>query len=124
MSLGGYEPQESEPGIKNHRVRILGTGAAHPTKVLGAGITVTWVSTGRYRFVWSESPGIWVGMTAGLQATTPADLDSFTAVAGVYDADTRTVDVYVYDATPSLADLAALNWALLTFVFKSTAVAG
>ena len=115
----------TEPEAVLRLVSILGTGAADPTEVLGPGVTVTWVSTGRYRFVWAENPGTWVGMFApGFTATTPADLDGFTAVAGVYSASTFTVDVYIYSDTPALANLAALNWALLTFVFKTTSVAG
>lgn len=116
-----YPARDDQPELQRRIVKILGTGAANPTKVLGAGVTVTRVSDGRYRFVWAENPGAWVGMEApGWQATTPADLDGYTAVAGAYDATTRTVDVYIYDATPALANLAALNWALLTFVFKGT----
>lgn len=118
MSLDAFPVRATQPDVVRNLVRILGTGAADPTKVFGAGVTATWVSTGRYRFVWSDDPGVYIGMTPGFQATTPADVDGWTAVAGAYSASTKTVDVYVYSDTPGLADLAALNWLTLDFIFK------
>ena len=120
MSLDAFPERATQPDVVRNLVRILGTGAANPTKVFGAGVTVTRVSDGRYRFVWGDAPGEYIGMVPGFQATTPADVDGFTAVAGEYSASTKTVDVYVYDDTPALANLAALNWLTLDFIFKRT----
>lgn len=123
MSLGAYPVVFSTPGVKIELIQLLGTGAANPTKVHGAGVAVTWVSTGRYRLTFSESQGTYVGLVGhGFAATTPADLDGYTVVAGVYASN--VVDIYVYSDTPALADLQALGYLNLLVAFKTTAVNG
>jgi hypothetical protein len=81
------------------------------------------VSTGRYRFTFSEAPGVFVGATkAGLQATTPNDVDLWDTVFGSYDATNRRIDVFVYSAANTLADLTSTNWMFVDLIFKATAV--
>lgn len=122
--LDTYQDRASFPEVVRNLVRIEGAGAANPDKEVGRGVTVTWVSTGRYRFVWAENPGQFLGLLHGFQATTPANVDGWTAVAGDYNSTTRTLDVYVYSDTPALADLAATQKLFLEFNFARTSLSG
>lgn len=104
-------------------VRMLGTGAAVPTKVYGPGVTITRTGVGAYTLTWSENPGTFLGMAPSWQATTPADLKGFTVVAGVFASN--ALPIVVYNASDAAADLAALQWLTLKCSFSpSGAIAG
>lgn len=121
--LDAFPVRTSVPEVRAYPVRIEGAGAANPDKELGPGVTVTWVSTGRYRFTWGDHPGTWVGAPKpGLQATTPADVDTWDAVFGAWDATNKRIDVYVYSSAGNLADLAAASWMYIEPRFKQTGV--
>ena len=114
------------PGRSAHRemvefpVRILGTGAANPTKQEGNGVTVTWVSTGLYEVTWAESPYQFIGYSAGLLATTPGDLKGYTVVCGDFNTTTKKIRFSVYNSSFALADLAATQRLCLNFKFART----
>ena len=122
MSLNPFPVRSTEPESWTHEVRILGTGAANPTKVFGAGMTITRTGSGAYLITWGDAPGAFVDYGAGFQATTVADLRGFTVVVGVYSASAKTLAFTVYDSTFAAADLAANQWLSLRLVFKTTAV--
>ncbi len=88
-------------------VRILGTGAATPTKQEGEGVTVTYLATGSYRITFADQPFQFIGAFAGLLATTNADLKGYTVVFTDYDATNFRLDFIVYNSSFAAADLAA-----------------
>ncbi len=110
------------PEVVDHHARAVG-GTTAVTVVTGtsAGLTWSWVSTGRYRMTWTENPGTFVNATVLFQATTPADVKSFVAVLGAYDATNFRLDIYAYESG-SLADLAALEWLNVTASFRRGAL--
>jgi hypothetical protein len=125
MTQPQYPIRVSEPEARSYWIRFEGASAADPDNELGAGVAVTWVSTGRYRVTFTESPGRWVGAPKpGFQATTPADVDTWDAVLGAYDSTNKRIDVYVYSSAGNLADLAAGSWLFLDLRFKNTSVTG
>ena len=111
-----YEARYTEPGLRKHLVRFVG-GSAAVTKVLGRGVTVTYISTGLVDIGWSTSdlsPGASHGIDGpAFQATTQSGVKGYSVVAGVYNTSTRKLRIAIYDASNNLVDLAALQW--LTF---------
>lgn len=112
----------SEPGTCETHLRLLGTGAAAPTKVFGNGVVVTRVAAGVYEVAWGENPGMYLGFVPGFEATVAADLKGYSVVAGVFNTVTFKQRFSVFDSTFAAADLAALQWLNLVVKFKSTAV--
>lgn len=113
-----WDPYVSEPAIYTTKVRFLGTGAANPTEVFGAGVTVTWVNTGRYLITWDDNPGLFAGYSWGLQSTTIANTKGCTVTVGVFDTTAYTLEVDVWDSAFAARDLAALEWLNLNIDFK------
>lgn len=105
------------PDERVYRTRILGTGAGNPTLEIGAGVTVAWVSTGLYRYTWSQGPGTFIGWLHGPGAATTGDLKGYTFVRDTYDTTNHQIDVAVYNSSNNLADLAATQYLDATFVF-------
>jgi hypothetical protein len=120
--MGAEFPSKSN--IANERVyrlRLLGTGAANPTIEAGSNVTVTWVSTGLYRLTWPTGPGRFIGWNApGLGAATPGDLKGYSVVRDTYDATNHQLDISVYNASVTLADLAANQYVDLAIVFSES----
>ncbi len=117
-----YPPRSSEPEVREHEIRILGTGAADPTLELGHGVAVTHTGTGAYKITWDRDPGTFLRWFPGLGAATPADLAGYTVVRDTYDAATRSLAFVVYDETFAPADLAATQYLDLGVRFKATYV--
>lgn len=99
-------------------VSFTGTGAANPTKRLGRGVAITWVSTGLYQLVFGDKQGLFEGMNFGFDATVPGGVAGYTAVAGAFDATGTILQVSVYNSAFALANLAALQNVLLMIFFK------
>jgi hypothetical protein len=119
MALDAYLQKQSEPESVGIKVRMVGTGAAAPTKVLGQGITISRTGVGAYTLTFSESPGAFEcvnGLT--LQATTPGDIKNHSVVFGAYNATARTLALTFWDAAAAAHDLAALEWLAFTVFFK------
>jgi hypothetical protein len=117
----GFPVRATRAEVTEHLIQAVG-GSAAVTKVYGEGVAVTRTSSGLYLLTWAQNPGTFVGWSYAFAATTHADLDGFTAVRGVYNASAYTLAFSVYDATPTIADLAALNWIDIVCRFKGTAV--
>ncbi len=111
----------SEPELRYTEVRLLGTGAAAPTKVLGKGITVARTGAGVYTLTFAKTPGNWCGAVWGLDATTPGDIKNHSVV--VTNTSATVVTVNFYDAAAAAHDLAALEWINLVLRYKRIAVA-
>ena len=111
----------TEADMKYVEVRLLGTGAAIPTKVLGKGITVARTGVGVYTLTFAKSPGNWCGALVGLDATTGSDIKNHSVI--VTATSTTVVTVTFWDASAAAHDLAALEWINLVLRYKTVAVA-
>lgn len=101
-------------------IRILGTGAANPTKQEGEGVTVTRTGAGAYRITFAEQPFQFIGATAGLLATTNADLKGYTVVFTDYDSTNLRLDFVVYNSSFAATDLAAAQRLCIRATFART----
>lgn len=117
MSLDRSLLHVTEPETTDYKVTFTGAGAADPTKNFGAGVAVTWISTGLYELTWVDAPGAFVGYTWGLQATTAADLKGHTVVAGDYNTSTLKLRVSITNASETLVDLTSTRKCCLTIAF-------
>lgn len=122
MALDAFPGRISEPESVASLIRFVG-GSAAVTKVLGSGITVSYVSTGIVSLVWADNPGVFAGLlgSPAFQATTQANVKSFVGVVGAWSSTTRTLQLRLYEGG-TLADLEALEWCSLAVVFKRTSV--
>lgn len=125
MPQDAYPPLSTVPEEVRVAVRLLGTGASAPTKVVGQGITVTRTGAGVYKLTFSESPGTFV-MPDGvsLQAATPGDIKNHSVVFDTWDSSTKAIEVTFWDASAVAHDLAADEWLSFFLVFKRTSVTG
>jgi len=121
MSLDGSKQISNCAGLKAHVVNAVG-GSTAVTKVNGPGVAVTRTGTGLYLLTWSDLPGNFLGLTWGLNATTPANIAGHTIAAGLYSATAGTLAISVYNAADALHDLAALEWMTLVCYFSATSV--
>jgi hypothetical protein len=114
-----YPSRESEPELTKCRVRFTGAGAGNPTKNLGQGIAITWISTGLYELTWAETAGIFAFFgDLAFQATTAADLKGYSCVAGDYNATTRKLRVSITNGSATLADLTSTQKVSFVVGFK------
>lgn len=118
MAKNYHPAKATQPEFIDHVVRITGAGAANPTKNFGDGLAVTWISTGLYELTWGESPGTFLGILPGFQATTASQLAGYTVTAGDYDASTRKLRVSVTNGSNALADLTSTQKLMLSVRFK------
>lgn len=117
------DSKTSEPALRDVEVRLLGTGAAVPTKVRGQGITVTRTGVGVYVLTFAEHLGTYEGHVGpGLEATTPGDIKNHSVILGAYNTTTRAITVNLFDAAAAAHDLAALEWINLRLRFKQSSV--
>lgn len=122
MSYDAYPVRTTEKELFLTRMRIVGTGASAPTKILGDGVTVTYIGVGQYRFTFAKNPYTFAGVAGqpSRQATTPGDIKGVDLVFGAYTAPTSTasayIDLYMYDGGVA-HDLAALEWLTWDFAF-------
>jgi hypothetical protein len=119
MSLDAYPQRCLEPESIETPVVITGAAAANPTKNFGKNVVVTWVSTGRYRFTFQDSPGVLLGPPGvSYQDATPGNLKTFSTVFGTMDATGKIIDGFVYNASGTLTDLTSTNVLRVSFLFK------
>lgn len=120
--IGAYPARATVPEVWLHPVRLLGTGAAAPTKELGNGIAVTRTAEGVYKLTWSENPGVFVGLVGHVFGdATPADVKGHTLTRDTYDATAYSIEVSVWDSVFAADDLDATEYLDLLFAFKRTA---
>jgi hypothetical protein len=106
-------------GVTKITGRVVG-GTAAVTRTKGKGFTVAYVSTGRYRITYAEAYYEQIAVSHGLMATTPGDIAGHTVVFGVLSG--RVQDVYLYNASDALHDLAALEWISFEATFRAGTV--
>ncbi len=125
MPLDGFANRTSEPGAYYLEVRLLGTGAAAPTKVLGKGITVARTGLGVYTLTLDALPGVYAGLNWGFDGVTPLNLAGCTAVLTTPTAGSKvwTITVYSGGTTPAVRELAATEHLNLQLQFKQLPLA-
>jgi hypothetical protein len=116
----GYPLRTQEPEEIVIPVRLLGAGAAAPTKVRGAGITVGRTGVGVYTLTWSELPGGYAGFSQGFDANTPLNVAGCTCAITTTTTTSLvwTITVYSGGTTPAARELAANEWLNLDLKFK------
>lgn len=114
-----FPTKSSEPQVGRFEVRMVGTGAAAPTKIVGESITITRAALGRYLLTFSEMPGAYRGFNWGLDADTPANVAGHTVVADTPAAGASAIEISLYDETFALRDLAAAEYINLTLKYAS-----
>lgn len=105
-----FDVKSSVPGMRQVHIRLLGTGAADPTKQVGQGVAVTRTGVGAHRIQLAENIGQFVGWSWAFAADTPANVDGWTAVRTQYDATNKRLDYVIYNDTPAPAELAAATY--------------
>jgi hypothetical protein len=129
MAQDSYHIKAMSPELVIVPVTMTGTGAAAPTKTLGAGVTLSRVSAGKVRLTFNEHVGTYVDTIGMVSAATPtATTTKWVQVEhDTYTAAGKTLDVYF--TTPStdaaaaaLADLAATEKCVLLVLFRRSAV--
>lgn len=118
-------PKSNIPEENHYRLRLLGTGAAHPTKEIGQGMTVTRTAVGVFKIEFNDAPATFIGMASpAFGAATPADVKGHTATRSTYTAPTATargfISISVWSATFAADELNATEYLDLDFVFAAT----
>jgi hypothetical protein len=107
--------------------RILGTGAADPTKEAGPGLTVTRSAEGVLKVAFAQNPGTFVGIRGyAFGAATPSAVKGHTMTRDTYTAPASGVGGYieisVWDSTFAADDLEATEYLDVTFAFAEQSV--
>jgi len=112
-----------------YRCRILGTGAANPTKQVGSGITVTRTAEGVYKFAFVGKPGTFLGIAGhAFGAATPSDVKGHSISRDTYTEPASGaagyVEVSVWDASNAADDLDANEYLDICFAFAEQSEVG
>ncbi len=123
MALDSFEVESTEPEEVIYRVRLLGTGAAAPTKVLGKGITVGRTGVGVYTLTFDSLPGAPYGLEGyGFGGATPLALAGCTVVLTTPTAGSLVYTLTVYGSTFAARELAATEYLTVGLLFKRVTV--
>jgi len=118
MSYYSNRVQSTEPTEVQQVVRFAG-GTALVSKLLGRGITVVYVGTGLINLVWADPQGTYIGLVGHtFDATAPAGVAGYSAVAGDYNAATRTLPINIFSGGNALIDLTATQRLTIRPSFK------
>lgn len=115
-----YPVRSGVQEMTEYTVRILGTGAATPTKQEGEGVTVSYTSAGKYKVAFAEDPFQFISAIGTFIATTTADLKGYTVVFEDYNSTAKTISFVVYNSSFSAADLAATQRLCVVLRFART----
>lgn len=125
MSQDAYQAMCQEPGEITVPVRIIGTGAAAPTKVWGRDITMARSGVGVYTMTFGELPGAFAGIGGyGFDAATPLNVAGCTIAITTPSAGAKVITVTVYSGgtTPAARELAATEVLTMRLIFKKLSV--
>lgn len=121
MSQDAFDTYGTDPALLMQPVRLLGTGAAAPTRLYGKDVTATRTGVGVYVLTWREFTGAFVGVQFSLQATTTANVKNCHVTFGAWNATTRSIELSVWSSAGAARELAALEWINLQFMFQPQA---
>lgn len=105
-----------------YRTRVLGTGAADPTKQAGPGVTITRTGVGVFKYTFAKNPGTFVGIEGfAFGADAPAAVkgysishDTLDTTGGVF-----SMEVSLWDSANAAVELAAAQYLSITFAFAA-----
>lgn len=119
MSAAEYEVLSNVPEIRQHIIRVVGGTNAVSKSAGGAGITLAYVSAGRFTLTWplTFDPGSFIGAVCTFSADTPADVKNYVAVVEPYAS--RVLEVFMYESG-TLTNLAALEYITVVAYFSET----
>lgn len=119
MSAAQYEVLTNTPELRQHVIRVLGGTNAVTVQSGGEGMTLAYVSAGRFTLTFSSvfDPGVFVGAVATFSAATPADVKNYVAVIETYAS--RVVEVFMYESG-TLTNLDALEYITVVLYFSET----
>jgi len=120
--MGGsaeFQARTNQPEARDYFVKFVGgTNAVTKVAGTGAGVTVTYVSTGIVDLTFELGAGDFLGLAgACFEATTQSGVKGYTVVAGVFNTTTRTLRLNICNAVETLTNLAALQWLSITAKF-------
>lgn len=119
-----YPLRINEPEARMQFLKFVG-GTTAVTKVVVGGpnpITVAWISTGIVEVTFPTAINYVDLVGDNFSATTASAVAGYTVNAGVYNAATKKLRLSIYAnsaGTPTLTDLAALQWLAVTFLMKA-----
>lgn len=118
-----YPVRSNEPELRLQVLKFVG-GSTAVTKVALGGpnpITVIYISTGLVDVLFPAATNYVGILGAVFEATTASGVAGYDVSAGIYNTTTHKVRLSIYAnsaGTPTLADLAALQWLTITFMIK------
>jgi len=115
-----YPVRGSHQETTEYVLRILGAGAATPTKQEGLGMTVSYISTGKYKITWAEDPYQFLSAGYGLLPATIGDLKGFSVEFEAYNSTTKTMQFQLWNASQSATDLATTQRLSIVLKFART----
>jgi hypothetical protein len=101
-------------------IRLLGTGAANPTKQEGEGVVVTRTGLGAYLVQFAENPFQFAAAYAGFINTTALTAVGWSVGFGDYDAVNKRLAFQVGNASNAAADLTSPMRLTLVLLFART----
>jgi len=125
--LQTYPVRSGAPEVVLHFLRITGAGAANPTKNYGPGMTVTWISTGRYKVTFNEAQGVFIGVQAQYATNAPAAGNGQLINVDRDSAGSTSFEFFIEDpgtdaVANALADLASTDSVFMVIAYKTTSV--
>lgn len=124
MSVVNFPAMAAQPDTVLVPVFVTGINGANPTNTYAPGVTVTRTGEGVYRFTFTELKGAFLGAWCQVAGTTVANVKGYTAHPTVWDATNKRVDITVYDATQTAADVIATEYLYVLFAFRQSGVSG
>ena len=119
MSWDANPAFSSEPETYDGLLTFTGAGAGTPTKNYGKGMTVSYVSSGRYRLTFADFPGNFISPGGpNFQAGTPGNIKNYSAIFGAFDSTGKIVDIFVYNSSGTLTDLTSDQTVSFQMSFK------
>lgn len=119
MSAAQYEVLTNVPELRQHVIRVAGGSSTVSVSAGGAGMTLAYVSAGRFTLTFSSTfdPGVFIGAVATFSADTPADVKSYAAVIEPYSS--RVLEVFMYESG-TLTDLESDEYVTVVMYFAET----
>jgi hypothetical protein len=124
MSVVNFPVTAAQPSTVLVPVFVTGVNDANPTNTYAPGVTVTRTGEGVYRFAFAQVKGTFLGAWCQVAGTTVANVKGYTAHPTVWDATNKRVDITVFNASQTAADVIATEYLYVLFAFRQTGVSG
>lgn len=102
----------------DYSIRLLGTGAANPTKQEGEGVVVTRTGPGVFRVQFAENPFQFIGAFGNFLSNLMTDVKGWTIVFGDYDPVNYRIAFSLFNSTFAAVELAATQRVCILLKFS------